>query len=102
MCSQLQVVLVALSVLVLVSRVSAAPRGDVLTQLLQNEADTKENEDISRMLMLKLLSELEVAGENEVLSGADVRNDVVRQLPFSQRERKTGCRNFFWKTFTSC
>uniref|UniRef100_A0A8B9GWH4 Somatostatin/Cortistatin C-terminal domain-containing protein n=1 Tax=Astyanax mexicanus TaxID=7994 RepID=A0A8B9GWH4_ASTMX len=58
--------------------------------------------DISRMLMLKLLSELEVAGENEVLSGADVRNDVVRQLPFSQRERKTGCRNFFWKTFTSC
>lgn len=25
-----------------------------------------------------------------------------RQIPLSQRERKAGCRNFFWKTFTSC
>uniref|UniRef100_A0A3Q2YX05 Somatostatin/Cortistatin C-terminal domain-containing protein n=1 Tax=Hippocampus comes TaxID=109280 RepID=A0A3Q2YX05_HIPCM len=25
-----------------------------------------------------------------------------RHLPLGQRERKAGCRNFFWKTFTSC
>lgn len=25
-----------------------------------------------------------------------------RQIPFSQRERKAGCRNFFWKSYTSC
>ncbi|XP_017578563.1 somatostatin-1A isoform X1 [Pygocentrus nattereri] len=99
MCSQLQVMVVALSVLVLVSTVSAAPRGDILAQL---QADPKGNEELSRMLILKLLSDLEIPGDNEVLSGTDVRSDMVRQLPFPQRERKTGCRNFFWKTFTSC
>ncbi|KAL6490791.1 hypothetical protein MHYP_G00011360 [Metynnis hypsauchen] len=99
MCSQLQVVVVALSVLVLVSRVSAAPRGDILAQL---QADPKGNEELSRMLILKLLSDLEIPVDDEVLPGTDVRSDVVRQLPFPQRERKTGCRNFFWKTFTSC
>lgn len=31
------------------------------------------------------------------------RDRVMRRhLPLSQRERKAGCRNFFWKTFTSC
>uniref|UniRef100_A0A3B4D7X6 Somatostatin/Cortistatin C-terminal domain-containing protein n=1 Tax=Pygocentrus nattereri TaxID=42514 RepID=A0A3B4D7X6_PYGNA len=59
-------------------------------------------QELSRMLILKLLSDLEIPGDNEVLSGTDVRSDMVRQLPFPQRERKTGCRNFFWKTFTSC
>uniref|UniRef100_A0A3Q2VW15 Somatostatin/Cortistatin C-terminal domain-containing protein n=2 Tax=Haplochromini TaxID=319058 RepID=A0A3Q2VW15_HAPBU len=31
------------------------------------------------------------------------REEVTRRhLSLSQRERKAGCRNFFWKTFTSC
>uniref|UniRef100_A0A8C7G0M5 Somatostatin/Cortistatin C-terminal domain-containing protein n=1 Tax=Oncorhynchus kisutch TaxID=8019 RepID=A0A8C7G0M5_ONCKI len=46
------------------------------------------------------------AGENEVLPDLEealgVRSEVVRQLPLNQRERKAGCRNFYWKTFTSC
>nr|Q9PRR0.1 RecName: Full=Somatostatin; Contains: RecName: Full=Somatostatin-35; Contains: RecName: Full=Somatostatin-14; Flags: Precursor [Lampetra fluviatilis]AAB36059.1 somatostatin [Lampetra fluviatilis=river lamprey, pancreatic tissues, Peptide, 35 aa] [Lampetra fluviatilis] len=24
------------------------------------------------------------------------------QLPLGNRERKAGCKNFFWKTFSSC
>ncbi|XP_066537231.1 somatostatin-1 isoform X2 [Hoplias malabaricus] len=95
--------MVALSVVFLVSEVNAAPRGETLVQLLQNEADPKGNEELSRVLVLKLLKDLDLASvDNEALSDTDVRSDVVRQLPFPQRERKTGCRNFFWKTFTSC
>uniref|UniRef100_A0A8C7SYP7 Somatostatin/Cortistatin C-terminal domain-containing protein n=1 Tax=Oncorhynchus mykiss TaxID=8022 RepID=A0A8C7SYP7_ONCMY len=55
-------------------------------------------------LMLDLMTT--VAGENEVLPDLEaalwVRSEVVRQLPLNQRERKAGCRNFYWKTFTSC
>uniref|UniRef100_A0A8C6SNM9 Somatostatin/Cortistatin C-terminal domain-containing protein n=1 Tax=Neogobius melanostomus TaxID=47308 RepID=A0A8C6SNM9_9GOBI len=32
-----------------------------------------------------------------------IRETVMRrQLPLTQRARPAGCRNFFWKTFTSC
>uniref|UniRef100_A0A8D3A7U3 Somatostatin/Cortistatin C-terminal domain-containing protein n=1 Tax=Scophthalmus maximus TaxID=52904 RepID=A0A8D3A7U3_SCOMX len=41
----------------------------------------------------ELEEEEEVGGSVEVMR---------RHLPLSQRERKAGCRNFFWKTFTSC
>uniref|UniRef100_A0A4W4DQI5 Somatostatin/Cortistatin C-terminal domain-containing protein n=2 Tax=Electrophorus electricus TaxID=8005 RepID=A0A4W4DQI5_ELEEL len=106
MCSHLQIVMLALFMLVLGSSISAAPRdGETLDSLLQKEADIKGNEDISRTVLLKLLSELAVPRENDVLSvddGLNLRNEVVRQLPLSQRQRKAGCRNLFWKTFTSC
>lgn len=55
MCSQLHLMVVALSVLVLVSMVSAAPRGEILAQLLQNEADTKEDKVGSSLLCMYLL-----------------------------------------------
>lgn len=42
MCSQMQVLVFALSLLVLVSRVRTAPRTHLLAHLLQNEADGKE------------------------------------------------------------
>ncbi|XP_062850351.1 somatostatin-1A [Trichomycterus rosablanca] len=102
MCSQLQVMVLVLSVLVMVGRIQAAPRTDLLTYLLENEPD--ENKDLSYILLLKLLSEMEIPGENNVLSLEDgeVKNHVLRQLPYTQRDRKAGCRNFFWKTFTSC
>uniref|UniRef100_A0A673HFK9 Somatostatin/Cortistatin C-terminal domain-containing protein n=1 Tax=Sinocyclocheilus rhinocerous TaxID=307959 RepID=A0A673HFK9_9TELE len=62
-------------------------------------------QDLSRLLLLKQLSESVAPEEKDALESIDdleVRNEVVRQIPFSQRERKAGCRNFYWKTFTSC
>ncbi|KAL0189365.1 hypothetical protein M9458_016464, partial [Cirrhinus mrigala] len=63
--------------------------------------------DLTRLLLLKQLSEsvapeVKDALENDALDDLEVRNEVVRQIPLSQRERKAGCRNFYWKTFTSC
>ncbi|KAF4111405.1 hypothetical protein G5714_008436 [Onychostoma macrolepis] len=106
MFSPLQVFVATLSMSLLLCSVSSAPRGDLLLQLLQSEVDPKENElqDLSRLL-LKQLSESVVPEEKDALESIDdleVRNEVVRQIPVSQRERKAGCRNFYWKTFTSC
>ncbi|XP_056317167.1 somatostatin-1 [Danio aesculapii] len=107
MFSRLQVVVVTLWVSLLLCRVSSAPRGDLLLQLLRSQVDPKENElqDLSRLLLLKQLSESVTPEEKDALDSIDeldVRNEVVRQIPVSQRERKAGCRNFYWKTFTSC
>ncbi|XP_058636384.1 somatostatin-1A [Onychostoma macrolepis] len=101
-----EVFVATLSMSLLLCSVSSAPRGDLLLQLLQSEVDPKENElqDLSRLL-LKQLSESVVPEEKDALESIDdleVRNEVVRQIPVSQRERKAGCRNFYWKTFTSC
>ncbi|KAI2662859.1 Somatostatin-1 [Labeo rohita] len=62
-------------------------------------------QDLTRLLLLKQLSESVAPEEKDALENIDdlqVRNEVVRQIPLSQRERKAGCRNFYWKTFTSC
>lgn len=64
------------------------------------------------MALLKFASEV-MAAEREMLllpeeeedeeeAGGRGRMRVQRQVPFSQRERKAGCRNFFWKSYTSC
>ncbi|KTG33329.1 hypothetical protein cypCar_00017245 [Cyprinus carpio] len=107
MFSPLQVFVVTLSMSLLLRSISSAPRGDLLLQLLQSEVDPKENElqDLSRLLLLKQLSESVAPEEKDTLESIDdleVRNEVVHQIPVSQRERKAGCRNFYWKTFTSC
>ncbi|XP_064185004.1 somatostatin-1A isoform X4 [Anguilla rostrata] len=105
----LQVLLVALSASVLLAQVNGAPQRDMLAELLRTDV-TEGNEDLSRMLFLKIVSDLMMTGDNKVLPDPRPRSteelrihqDVARQLPLSQRERKAGCRNFFWKTFTSC
>ncbi|XP_051992299.1 somatostatin-1A [Xyrauchen texanus] len=107
MISQLQMVIATLSVSLLVSSVSSAPTGHMLLQLIHSEVDPMENElqDLSRLLLLKQLTESVAPEETDALASIDdidVHNEVVRQIPLSQRERKAGCRNFFWKTFTSC
>ncbi|KAM9500853.1 somatostatin-1 [Clarias gariepinus] len=95
MCSQMQIVVLVVF-LVLVSGVRAAPRYDLLDHMLQNKGNEED-------LLLKLLSELEIPDENDNLSDNDMElNRILRHLPITQRERKAGCRNFFWKTFTSC
>ncbi|KAM9407842.1 uncharacterized protein ACWYII_027662 [Salvelinus alpinus] len=77
---------------VLLARVSIAPHRDVLNGL-QRADTTKDNKDLSRILLLKMLDLLTTAaGENEALG---VRLEVVHQLPLTQREHKAGCRNFF-------
>ncbi|KAA0723052.1 Somatostatin-1A Somatostatin-26 [Triplophysa tibetana] len=114
MFSQLRVVMMTLSVSLLVVSISSAPQEDMLLQLLRSEVEPKEYkknnltlklQDLSRLLLLKHLSESVAPEEKDVLTSIDdldVRNEVVRELPLSQRERKAGCRNFYWKTFTSC
>ncbi|XP_066578594.1 somatostatin-1A [Amia ocellicauda] len=107
LCSQLQVLLVALSASVLLTRVgSAVPPGERLSALVRT-GDPEGKEDLSRVLLLKVLSGLLRAEEEEAAppvsaEDAGIREEVARQLPLSQRERKAGCRNFYWKTFTTC
>ncbi|XP_064795120.1 somatostatin-1A-like [Oncorhynchus masou masou] len=106
LCTQLQVLLVTGgSASVLLARVSIAPHRDVLNAL--QRADTTKDKDLSHILLLKMLDLMTTAvGENKVLldimEALWVRSEVVRQLPLNQWECKAGCRNFYWKTFTSC
>ncbi|XP_038586360.1 somatostatin-1A [Micropterus salmoides] len=104
--SHVQVLLVALFSSVLLVQVSGAPRRDMLTETLR--ADLENDKDLTHLLLLKFVSELMAARGDEMLPELDEREVGVgeevmrRHLPLSQRERKAGCRNFFWKTFTSC
>ncbi|XP_068443954.1 somatostatin-2 [Clinocottus analis] len=100
--SRVQVLLVAwLSSALL--QVGAAPRRDMLTP----RADLANDKDLAYLLLLKFVSELAAARGAEMLPELEGEGDgeeamMRRHLPVSQRERKAGCRNFFWKTFTSC
>ncbi|KAM6894743.1 somatostatin-1A [Lycodopsis pacificus] len=102
--SRVQVLAVALISSVLLVQVSGAPRRDMLTR----RADVANAKDLAYLLLLKFVSELTAARGEEMLpelelEGEGGREEVMRrQLPLTQRERKAGCRNFFWKTFTSC
>ncbi|XP_028855793.1 somatostatin-1 [Denticeps clupeoides] len=103
--SQLQALLLLLGSCALLGRTGAAPQPDALSRLLKTDSGSMSREDLSQMLRLRILTDLMAQGDGEILpppDNLDVREEVARQLPFSQRERKAGCRNFFWKTFTSC
>ncbi|KAM3590889.1 uncharacterized protein V6R79_018397 [Siganus canaliculatus] len=108
LCSQVQLLLVALFSSVLLLQVSGAPRRDLLTERLR--ADLANDQDLSHMLLLKFVYELMAVRRDQTLpelladtEEVGVREEVMRRhLPLTQRERKAGCRNFFWKTFTSC
>ncbi|XP_068569421.1 somatostatin-1A [Cebidichthys violaceus] len=102
--SRVQVLVVVLVSSVLLVQVSGAPRRDMLTL----RADLANDKDLTYLLLLKFVSDLTAARGNGMLpelevEGEGVREEVMRRhLPLTQRERKAGCRNFFWKTFTSC
>ncbi|KAM4628390.1 somatostatin 1, tandem duplicate 1 [Polymixia lowei] len=92
--------------------VSAAPSDAKLRQLLQRSLlGPVGKQDVARYTLAEVLSELAQA-ENEALEmdglsrGAeeDVRVELERAAGpvLAPRERKAGCKNFFWKTFTSC
>uniref|UniRef100_A0A3Q3H236 Somatostatin-1A-like n=1 Tax=Labrus bergylta TaxID=56723 RepID=A0A3Q3H236_9LABR len=110
---QVQVFFVVLFSSVLLLEVSAAPHSDMLTETLREDLLIKRPflhvllQDLAPLLLLKLMSELMAARGDEMLPESEevlgVREEVMRRhLPLSHRERKAGCRNFFWKTFTSC
>ncbi|XP_033863298.3 somatostatin-1 [Acipenser ruthenus] len=102
LCSQLQILLVAVSVSVLLARASGALQSDRLAELLRTDLP-EEKEEFSSISLLKMFSDL-LKPENAILPAEDsgIRRDATRQLPAPQRDRKAGCKNFFWKTFTSC
>ncbi|KAL0174843.1 hypothetical protein M9458_030811, partial [Cirrhinus mrigala] len=64
--------------------------------------------DIEELLSMLSMPEMEMrendvstAGENEELRVELERSaESSKQLP--ARERKAGCKNFYWKGFTSC
>ncbi|XP_058845632.1 somatostatin-1-like [Acipenser ruthenus] len=58
---------------------------DLLLQLAQPERDVLEYDE---------------QGEARLERSQEFENDPSKGLP--PRERKAGCRNFYWKTFTSC
>ncbi|XP_034425134.1 somatostatin-1 isoform X1 [Hippoglossus hippoglossus] len=107
--SQVQVILVALLSSVLL--VSGAPRRDMQTRRPREELTN--DKALAHLLLLQFVSELmatrveqmlpKLEEEEEEEGATGGRVEVMRRhLPLSQRERKAGCRNFFWKTFTSC
>uniref|UniRef100_A0A3Q4BCM8 Somatostatin/Cortistatin C-terminal domain-containing protein n=1 Tax=Mola mola TaxID=94237 RepID=A0A3Q4BCM8_MOLML len=61
-------------------------------------------QDLPHLLLLSFVSELMAAKGSEMLpQRREGQKEVMRRhIPLSQRGRKAGCRNFYWKTFTSC
>ncbi|XP_063061983.1 somatostatin 1, tandem duplicate 1 [Engraulis encrasicolus] len=112
--SRLQCALALLCLALAISCVSAAPSDVKLRQLLQRSLFAQGGkQELARLTLAELLSELAQA-ENEALESEEVsrgtegeegaRFEVERSAGslLAPRERKAGCKNFFWKTFTSC
>ncbi|XP_074518269.1 somatostatin-1 [Halichoeres trimaculatus] len=106
LCCQFQWFFALLVSLMLLLEVSAAPQPDMLMETLGE--DFTNNKDFTPFVLLKFISELRATRLDEMLPDQEevlgIRQEVMRRhLPLaSYRERKAGCRNFFWKTFTSC
>ncbi|XP_054880438.1 LOW QUALITY PROTEIN: somatostatin-1-like [Poeciliopsis prolifica] len=102
--SQMKVLVVALCSSVLALHVSSAPQMDELTETLQ--AELIGDKDLTGLLLLRFMSELMASRGEEMQEEEDERGGrqrlMRRHVRFTHRERKAGCRNFFWKTFTSC
>ncbi|TKS92868.1 Somatostatin-37 Somatostatin-34 [Collichthys lucidus] len=108
--SQVKVLLVAFSsvLLVQVRRRSTQRHADRNTE---DRSGKRQGEIFAYLLMLKFVSELMAAEGDQMLPEPEEDEEAMgvgggevmrRHLPLTQRERKAGCRNFFWKTFTSC
>ncbi|XP_072349365.1 somatostatin-1A-like [Scyliorhinus torazame] len=101
--SQTQVLLTLVTVALLLLRGSSTARVEGLPDILQ-ERNNEGAEELSRTMVLNLLSELLRAGDKELPSTE--RRELPQAEIFrrwnSPRDRKAGCKNFFWKTFTSC
>ncbi|XP_041732926.1 somatostatin-1A [Coregonus clupeaformis] len=111
--TRVQCALALLSLALAISSVSAAPSDVKIRQLLQRSLMAPAGKQaLARYTLAELLSELAQA-ENEAIESDDMsrgmeQEDVRLELEraagpvLAPRERKAGCKNFFWKTFTSC
>ncbi|KAJ8270830.1 hypothetical protein GJAV_G00119760 [Gymnothorax javanicus] len=96
-----------------VNGLSGAPSDVRFRQFLQRSfIAPASKQELDRYTVAELLSEL-VQSENEALESEELTRRTVEEEPRLQlergtnlfmapRERKAGCKNFFWKTFTSC
>ncbi|KAK2863113.1 hypothetical protein Q5P01_002646 [Channa striata] len=89
--SQVQVLLLAFFSSALLVQVSGDQQRDTQRQDLLNDKQINH--------LLNFVSELMTARDQTL---PELKQAMRRHLPLSQRERKAGCRSFFWKTFTSC
>ncbi|XP_076833313.1 somatostatin 1, tandem duplicate 1 [Brachyhypopomus gauderio] len=111
--TRFQCALALLSLALAVSSVSGAPSEAKLRQFLQRSLIAPSGKQgLARQEVLELLSQL-LQAENEAMESDDLprgteEEDVRYELEraagpmLAPRERKAGCKNFFWKTFTSC
>uniref|UniRef100_UPI00398F7EAC somatostatin 1, tandem duplicate 1 isoform X1 n=1 Tax=Pristiophorus japonicus TaxID=55135 RepID=UPI00398F7EAC len=114
-CSRVQCALALLSIALAVLSVGSTPTDNRYREILQRSmaaAGDRAKAELTKYTLAQLLSELANA-ENEALEADDIprlgEQDEVRvelersaNPNLAQRERKAGCKNFFWKTFTSC
>ncbi|XP_042343164.1 somatostatin 1, tandem duplicate 1 isoform X2 [Plectropomus leopardus] len=109
--------LLLLSLTASISCSSAAQRDSKLRLLLHRTPLLGSKQDMSRASLAELLLADLLQVENEALEEnfplaegepEDVHVDLERAAGggsgplLAPRERKAGCKNFFWKTFTSC
>ncbi|KAL6104907.1 somatostatin 1, tandem duplicate 1 [Pungitius pungitius] len=109
-------VLLLLSLTASISCSSTAQRDAKLQLLLHRTPLLSPKQDMSRASLVELLLSDLLQVENEALEEEnlapaggepeEVRLDLERAAGagplLGPRERKAGCKNFFWKTFTSC
>ncbi|XP_030633528.1 somatostatin 1, tandem duplicate 1 [Chanos chanos] len=111
--TRIQCALALVCLALAISSVSTAPSDAKLRQLLQRSLLAPAGkQELARYTLAELLSELAQA-ENEAMDTDDLargaeQDEVRLELEraagpvLAPRERKAGCKNFFWKTFTSC
>ncbi|XP_069578770.1 somatostatin 1, tandem duplicate 1 [Brachyistius frenatus] len=108
--------LLLLSLTASISCSSAAQRDSKLRLLLHRTPLLGSKQDVSHSSLAELLLSDLMQMENEALEEEnlplpdgepeDIHMDLERAAGagplLAPRERKAGCKNFFWKTFTSC
>ncbi|XP_035277329.1 somatostatin-1A-like [Anguilla rostrata] len=110
---RIQCALAILFLALAINGLSGAPSDLRFRQFLQRSFIAPESkQDLDRYSVAELLSEL-VQSENGALESEELTRRAALEEPRFQlerganvflapRERKAGCKNFFWKTFTSC
>ncbi|NXK93072.1 SMS2 protein, partial [Formicarius rufipectus] len=96
---QLVASLVAVLLLVWSVRATALPGEESLAI----QSTREQSKDALLKMLAGLLSGVEGAREPEDEAELQEERAVLGRLArLSQRDRKAPCKNFFWKTFTSC
>ncbi|XP_074831991.1 cortistatin [Carettochelys insculpta] len=106
---QLGASLVSVLLLVCSVRAAALP-GEERAALASSREQTKARKDMILKMLVSLLDGVDMGHEaaspdfEEPLENKleEERLALGRLTQLSQRDRKAPCKNFFWKTFTSC